>query len=85
VLPWKDLAHVLLIASAALIPASLPQLLQDAPILLRLVLSGGLYVLTYYVLLLGIGPLQLDERLLLKSYMRSALLRLQRGVVKATA
>jgi Membrane protein involved in the export of O-antigen and teichoic acid len=85
VLPWKDLAHVLLIASVALIPASLPQLLQDAPILLRLVLSSGLYVLTYYVLLLGIGPLQLDERLLLKSYMRSALLRLQRGVVKATA
>ena len=84
VLPWKALAHALLLAALAIVPALIPQML-DAPIIIRLGLSGAIYTLSYYVMLLSFGPLQAEEKTLLKNLTRNALLRLHRGGEKATA
>lgn len=68
-LPWKSLAMVLLIAGGAAVPAiGVKALLAIADFPLFL-LTGCVYVLTYYLLLQRFGPMQDDEKAMLSQWL----------------
>ncbi len=66
-LPWGSLAKILLLATAAALPVLLMKLALPLPTdslaaFAQLALNGGLYVVTYYLLLLWCGPMHDDEK-----------------------
>lgn len=74
-LPWRSLAITLLLACAALLPALLVKLLLQTQPLLQLTATGGTYVLACFLLLLGWGPLQPEERRQFSLWLRQPLRR----------
>jgi len=64
-LPWKSLASVTALAALATAPALLLKSLLDTHDLITLLSTGAAYTITYYFLLLWIGPMRDDEKKML--------------------
>lgn len=79
-LPWKSLAMTLLIAAVAALPALLVRSVLDAPELVTVAVTGLVYSLSYYVLLLWCGPIQDDEKRTLSRWLQSPLISRLTGV-----
>jgi O-antigen/teichoic acid export membrane protein len=76
VLPWKNLAGILVAAAAAAIPALVLNSRLDVPLLVLLPLSGIAYVTTYGVLVWVCGLLDEDEKAAMKRMVMPQLPRL---------
>jgi O-antigen/teichoic acid export membrane protein len=61
-LPWSSLAQILTLSVLAAVPVLLLKTFLTLPPLPLLILGGAAYTLTYYALLLWLGPLHADEK-----------------------
>ena len=61
-LPWGALGRIVLMAAAAALPALLVKAFLDLPMLGTFLLSGFLYVLSYFLMLLAWGPMDGEEK-----------------------
>lgn len=77
-LPWKSLGMTLVIAAAATLPALLVRATLDFPGIIMLMLTGGVYTLTYYLLLQYFGPMQDDEKQMLSRWVQLPFIRISR-------
>jgi len=77
-LPWKQLAQTLLLATLAMLPALLFKILfvDGVSGLFLLIGTGTIYTLSYYLLLQWFGPMQDDERYMLSQWVLTPFLRL---------
>lgn len=83
-LPWKSLFMVCAIAAGATVPVlllkqALPLASDTMTAMAELALFGGLYVVTYYFLLLWCGPLHDDEKQQLVRWTQLPVLRLRKA------
>src|SRR5690606_31807756 len=67
-LPWKSLGSTVAICAMAAVPALLLKSALDAPHLVTLVATGILFTITYYFLLLWLGPMREDEKHMLAQW-----------------
>src|SRR5690606_13542921 len=79
-LPWTSLARILALSALAAAPVQLLKSLLPLAHLPQLLLGGTVYVLTYYALLLWIGPLHPDEKQQLRRWPRMPVLRLRKAL-----
>lgn len=78
-LPWKALAVSATLAAVSALPAWWITHSLNAPALVLLTLAGPVFVLTYYILLRWLGPLQPDEREQLGQWVQRPFLWLRRA------
>lgn len=79
-LPWKSIGMTLLIAAAATLPALLVRATLELPGIIMLMLTGGVYTLTYYLLLQYAGPMQDDEKQMLSRWLQVPFIRIGRAL-----
>lgn len=77
-LPWKSLATILLIAASAMLPAILVKTQLLMPDFLRFMVTGFVFVLSYYLLLQRFGPMHDDEKAMLSQWLFLPFTRLLR-------
>ena len=82
-LPWKSLAMILLIATAATLPAILVKSLLVVPAFPLFMVTGFVFVLSYYLLLQRFGPMQDEEKTMLSQWLTLPFTRLLRVYRKA--
>jgi O-antigen/teichoic acid export membrane protein len=79
-LPWKSLAGVFATAAGAAVPVLLLKATRPVEDFLQLAIGGTLYVITYYLLLLWLGPLHADEKHELVRWTQMPMVRLRRAL-----
>ena len=78
-LPWKSLASATALAALATLPALLLKAVLDTHDLITLLSTGAVYTLTYYFLLLWLGPMTDKEKKMLVLAIQSPLTWLLRN------
>lgn len=69
-LPWKNLALIVIIAAIAAIPALAIRFLVPLPLIAKLFLIPSIYIGTYFVVLWRYGPLEQNEKQMMKNSTR---------------
>jgi O-antigen/teichoic acid export membrane protein len=78
-LPWKSLASILALSTLAAVPVELLRATLDLPAFFQLAVCGTAYVVSYYALLLWLGPLHDDEKQELVRWTQLPVTRLRRA------
>lgn len=80
-LPWGNLAGIIMLSLAAAVPALLVKTaLAALPLVPLLMVTGAVYCLAYYFLLLWFGPLEPEEKATLTHWAEVPMARLQRSL-----